>query len=81
VQPLLPREIVERPKQGFGVPMEEWMRGRLQERVDAALERFCARTDVLDAPVARRLVREGRAHQSWYLYNLALWWDRYVPAA
>jgi asparagine synthase (glutamine-hydrolysing) len=81
VRPLLPREILERPKQGFGVPMEEWMRGRLQERVDAALERFCARTDVLDAPAARRIVRDGRTHQSWYLYNLALWWDRYVPAA
>lgn len=80
VSPLLPREILERPKQGFGVPMAEWMRGRLHEQVDEAIERLCRRTDVLDAGAARRLVREGRTHQAWYLYNLALWWDCYVPA-
>ncbi len=77
---LLPREITERPKQGFGVPMAEWMGGRLREQVCAALERFCARTDVLDAGAARRVALHGRPSQAWYLYNLALWWERYVPA-
>jgi asparagine synthase (glutamine-hydrolysing) len=77
---LLPREITERPKQGFGVPMLEWMRGRLQQEVCAALERFCARTDLLDAKAARGVALHGRPSQAWYLYNLALWWERYAPA-
>ncbi len=27
----VPREIIERPKQGFGVPLDEWLRGPLKE--------------------------------------------------
>src|SRR5204862_3158183 len=27
VRGMLPQEIVERPKQGFGTPMAEWLRG------------------------------------------------------
>jgi asparagine synthase (glutamine-hydrolysing) len=77
---LLPQQLLDRPKQGFGVPLREWMRGRLGAQVGDTLERFCTKTDLLDARGVRRLVAQGRVEQSWSLFNLALWWDQYVGA-
>lgn len=75
---LIPDSIIDRPKQGFGVPLEEWFFGRLGDVMRKHLEDFCAATDYFDVDEVRRLAREGRGHQPWYLLNLALWWKRFI---
>ena len=47
-QQLLPKAILERPKQGFGVPLREWFRAGLGAEMRTILDRFCRRTDFLD---------------------------------
>jgi asparagine synthase (glutamine-hydrolysing) len=36
-QKWLPREILDRPKKGFGIPIARWLRGPLQDRVKSLL--------------------------------------------
>jgi len=36
-EPLLPREVLYRPKMGFAVPLAQWFRGPLRERVRTSL--------------------------------------------
>ncbi len=78
VRGLIPDEIVDRPKQGFGVPVYEWFFGKLGARTREVLERFCRETDFLERREVLRLVDAGNGVQAWYLLNLALWWQTYV---
>jgi asparagine synthase (glutamine-hydrolysing) len=78
VRGVIPDELIDRPKQGFGVPVYEWFFDRLGAQIRQDLEAFCDQTDFLDRHAVRQLLDEGRAAQAWYLYNFAMWWREYV---
>jgi len=78
VRGLIPDELIDRPKQGFGVPVEEWFLGALGVRADRELASFCDQTDFLDREEVRRLLGGGRRAHGWYLLNLALWWKEFI---
>ena len=78
VRGLIPDELIDRPKQGFGVPVHEWFFERLGDEARTELESFCAATDFLDRDEVMRYVDERRGGEVWYLLNLALWWKEYV---
>jgi len=79
VADMLPREILTRPKHGFGVPLGEWFRGELRPRVEALLldrPRLArwVRPDAVRQLFAEHLAgRSDRGHQLWTLLTLELW--------
>ncbi|MBI5420539.1 MAG: asparagine synthase (glutamine-hydrolyzing) [Deltaproteobacteria bacterium] len=78
VRGLIPDELIDRPKQGFGVPVHEWFFDRLGDRARRELADFCRRTDFLDAQAVAGLMERGRGPQAWYLLNFAMWWKAFV---
>jgi asparagine synthase (glutamine-hydrolysing) len=77
VRGVLPDVLVDRPKQGFRMPVDEWFGERLGDHTRRELDAFCRETDLLDrTAVAERLERPGR--DAWYLLNLALWWREWM---
>lgn len=74
VRGLIPDNIIDRKKQGFGVPLNEWFMGRLGKHIRAELESFCRETDYFDWRAVNHLIENGNPSQAWYLYILALWW-------
>lgn len=81
VRDLLPREVWDRPKQGFALPFADWMRGPLAADIDATLT---SPARVERVGLRARAVREvWRAFQSgradvtwsrpWALYTLVRW--------
>ena len=78
VRGVIPDEIIDRPKQGFGVPIHEWFLDRLGVEIRGELESFCAQTDFFDRDEVFRLIDERKAAQVWYLFNFALWWKAYI---
>jgi asparagine synthase (glutamine-hydrolysing) len=77
VRGLVPDTLIDRKKQGFGVPVHEWFFGSLGAQVNRELEDFCAATGLLDIVEIRRLAEVGAGVSLWPLYNLALWWRTY----
>ena len=62
MEPLLPRDVVYRPKTGFGAPLRRWMRRELRTMVDDVLSEDSLRRRGLFDPVAvRALIQHDRA--------------------
>jgi asparagine synthase (glutamine-hydrolysing) len=78
VRGLIPDEIIDRKKQGFGVPVHEWCLGALGDCVNRELDRFCAETDLIDRRAVARLAEQKQGPPLWYLLNLAMWWRHFI---
>lgn len=76
---LVPRSVLARPKQGFGLPLRDWFRRELRHRVDALSRDDSPIYAFVDMSAVRRVVAEhqcGRRDQSllmWRLLVLDLW--------
>jgi len=82
---LLPAEILHRPKMGFGVPIDHWLRHDLREMAyDTLLAPRCLDRGYFRPETLRRLMDEhvrGRANWHyllWTLLMLELWHRTYV---
>ena len=80
VSDLVPREILDRPKQGFGMPLQQWINDQLRERMrETLLERRTRERGLIDERYVRRLLdeheRNRRDHsaQLWALFMLEEW--------
>jgi asparagine synthase (glutamine-hydrolysing) len=79
---LLPRECIDRPKQGFGVPLEHWFRGNLYDYLQTNLldEKFI-RLGWFKRPGIQKLIDDHKSHkqnnanQLWALLMLRTWYQ------
>ncbi|HZR95199.1 MAG TPA: asparagine synthase (glutamine-hydrolyzing) [Gaiellaceae bacterium] len=85
---LLPPEVAERGKSGFGLPLAAWFRGELRELAHDTLLGETARSRGLLEPVSvARLLDEHESgaadhgHRLWTLVMLELWQRAHVDAA
>ena len=88
MEPYLPREVIYRPKTGFGAPLRRWMRHELRELLGDLLSEESLRWRGLFDPVAvQRLIADndsGRVDASYTLLSLLcieIWCRRYLDAA
>ena len=55
----IPRELLERPKQGFGVPLDKWLRGPLKAQLlDYSNRDFLSRQGLFDPDYTHDLIRD-----------------------
>ena len=75
---LIPDVIIDRKKQGFSVPIDDWVIDRLGDESRQILDDFCAKTDFLDFAGVDQIIKNGTANEVWYVLNFAMWWNEYI---
>jgi asparagine synthase (glutamine-hydrolysing) len=71
VEGILPREVIYRPKTGFGVPLRSWLRGPLKGMLHDLLSRDTLRArGLFDATAVSQLVAENEAGHADHAYSI-----------
>jgi len=82
---LIPSEILDRPKQGFGIPIEQWINNQLRDQIRETLreprtrQRGYVNSNYVDLILDEH--HKGRRDHSfplWSLLILELWHRRYI---
>ncbi len=82
----VPRTLIERPKMGFAVPLDEWLRGPLREWAESLLTpASLSSLPMLDAKGVQQCWQkhlQGKGHfaqQLWALLQLLAWVQEWKP--
>ena len=85
VEPLLPKNILHRPKKGFGIPIAEWLKGRLNPLMHDLLDSTRLKNQGLfDAEFVQKIIKEHETNfashhkQLWTLIVFQLWFDNFL---
>lgn len=85
VEPLLPKNILHRPKKGFGIPIAEWLKHRLNPLMrDLLAPERLKNQGLFDENFVQKLIREHETNvashhkQLWTLLVFQLWFDNFL---
>jgi asparagine synthase (glutamine-hydrolysing) len=84
VAPLLPAQIVRRPKKGFGIPVAKWLKDQFKPLMDEYLcDSFLRQQGLFNEQEINRLLREhyeervDHRKELWTLLIFQCWWSRF----
>ena len=84
---ILPADVIDRPKTGFGMPLRRWMQGDMKEAMEDLLSKpSLERRGLFDAAAVHKLIEDDRrgyvdaAYTLFSLMCIELWCRRFVDA-
>jgi asparagine synthase (glutamine-hydrolysing) len=81
VRGTIPDELIDRKKQGFGIPMQEWFLRELGDFTEKKLKSFSKNTAYFDNKYLNKMLLDrGKAstNKVWYLLSFALWHEEWI---
>ncbi|MDA8660017.1 asparagine synthase (glutamine-hydrolyzing) [Luminiphilus sp.] len=82
----VPKHLIERPKMGFGVPIDQWLRGPLREWAEDLLaEDRLNRQGLFNSRAVQKMWREhlsgqmSRQYLLWPVLMFQAWHERWMP--
>ena len=78
VKSLLPYDILNRKKQGFGLPLKEWFEDGLGINEKKIINEFVNKTDFFKKETIQKIIDRKGDTRLWFLLNLAIWWKIFI---
>jgi asparagine synthase (glutamine-hydrolysing) len=72
IRNVLPDDVIDRPKQGFQLPVSKWYQKYLHESFQEVMNPFLKATDFFDSKLLKRFVARSKGIP-WIIVNFALW--------
>ena len=83
----VPKELFERPKMGFGMPMDRWLRGTLKSWAeDILMDSSIKKNGILNHEIVQRIWKrhlegENRLLQVWTVLMFHVWHERWKQSS
>ena len=88
----IPKELLERPKVGFAVPLDKWLRGPLKERLlDVTNENYLKNQGIFDSKYTSQMIENylstgdagpstgaNYSKMAWSLLVFQMWYETYM---
>ncbi len=81
----IPKEMMDRPKMGFGIPIASWLQNDLKQYVDLYLdEGFVTKQNIFNNSEIQRIKcsfyngKLERAEKIWYILMFQMWYDKWM---
>ncbi|MGG9960073.1 asparagine synthase (glutamine-hydrolyzing) [Ferruginibacter sp. SUN106] len=85
VHQYIPKEMMDRPKMGFGIPISAWLQNDLKPFVDRYFdENFIQKQNIFNNDIIQRIKKSfyqgkiERAEKIWYLLMFQMWYDKWM---
>lgn len=78
VRGLIPDEIIDRKKQGFGGPVQDWFSGKIGDLMRKKILDFADGSGMLNREFVQKDMTMLTSFRYWALFNFALWWEIYI---
>lgn len=78
VRGMIPDEIIDRPKQGFAVPVAEWFQKELGAHMRSKLISFSREHAYFEIDEVELLLSKSGTVLPWYLFNFSLWHELWI---
>lgn len=85
VHKYLPKQMMDRPKMGFGIPIADWLQNDLKPFVDQYFdESFISKQNIFDMEEVKRIKKSfyqgkvERAEKIWFLLMFQMWYDKWM---
>lgn len=78
VRGVIPDSLIDRKKQGFGVPLQDWMVANFDNKIKSVVTEFNQEVVLFDSLELEKILYGRAVSHKWILFNLALWWEKYL---
>lgn len=78
VRGIIPDKLIDRKKQGFGVPIYTWFMEKLGEYAKKEIDSFVKRTGYFAPEAINKMFKKKEYPKIWYILNFVLWHKYYI---
>lgn len=80
VKNVIPDRVINREKEGFGLPFMEWYQGQLGVVMKNSILHFAKASQYFEEKEVRRYIKDKNSEPItiWALFVLSLWWEQYI---